>query len=220
MKLIEIQKTFYDPPMVKTALKWRREAPTDFEFTVKAWQLITHPASSPTYRKVKIPGKKENYGFFKNTREVFEAYERTVSIARALKAAIIVFQTPPQFKEGEGNIQNVRNFFTSLSSEFLYVWESRGNWNPDTLKKLCEELNLIDGTDPFRRKPVTERQYFRLHGSPPGETMYSYTYTDKDLTNLHSFCRNGTYVLFNNVTMFEDALRFAARIWGNGAAEI
>lgn len=207
--------------MVKTAEKWRREAPRDFEFTVKAWQLITHPASSPTYRKVKISGKKENYGFFKHTREVFEAYEMTVSIAMALKAAIIVFQTPPQFKEDKGNIQNMRNFFTSLSSEFLYVWESRGNWNPDTLKKLCEELNLIDGTDPFKRESVTERQYFRLHGSPPGKTMYSYTYTDEDLTNLHSFCRNDAYVLFNNVTMSEDALRFMTlSIWGSGAAEI
>jgi uncharacterized protein YecE (DUF72 family) len=46
--VVEIQQTFYQPPQEKTAEKWRNEAPPDFEFTLKAWQLITHPPQSPT----------------------------------------------------------------------------------------------------------------------------------------------------------------------------
>lgn len=48
--ILEVQRTFYRPPRVTTAERWRREAPTGFVFTLKAWQLVTHEASSPTYR--------------------------------------------------------------------------------------------------------------------------------------------------------------------------
>lgn len=52
---VEIQRTFYQPPRLETARRWRQGAPVDFEFTLKAWQLITHEASSPTYRRLRRP---------------------------------------------------------------------------------------------------------------------------------------------------------------------
>ncbi len=224
LNLLEVQKTFYKPPREETARKWRKEASPKFVFTVKAWQVITHPESSPTYRKTTIPGNKEKFGFFQPTKEVFDAFDTTAAIARLLRAEIIVFQTPAAFEPEEKNIKNMKEFFSSLGREFVYVWESRGNWTSDTVEKICKSLNLIDAVDPFRRESVTSLQYFRLHGSPPGKRMYSYTYTDEDLRNLFSFCNDDTYVLFNNVTMFEDALRFQKLIQSisgeNGAAEI
>jgi uncharacterized protein YecE (DUF72 family) len=36
--LVEIQKTFYQLPLVETAQRWREQAPDCFEFTLKAWQ--------------------------------------------------------------------------------------------------------------------------------------------------------------------------------------
>ncbi|MHC1610664.1 MAG: DUF72 domain-containing protein [Candidatus Methanospirareceae archaeon] len=36
------------------AERWRLRAPKEFEFTVKAWQLITHEPTSPTYRKARL----------------------------------------------------------------------------------------------------------------------------------------------------------------------
>jgi len=54
----EIQQSFYQPPKPDTVKRWRDEAPIDFEFTLKAWQLITHEASSPTYRRLKEPVRK------------------------------------------------------------------------------------------------------------------------------------------------------------------
>ena len=53
LKAVEVQHTFYQPPRVETLAKWRAEAPRGFEFTIKAWQLITHQPSSPTYRRLK-----------------------------------------------------------------------------------------------------------------------------------------------------------------------
>src|ERR1700712_2655459 len=49
----EIQQTFYQPPAATVMDRWRATAPPGFEFTLKAWQLITHPATSPTYRRLK-----------------------------------------------------------------------------------------------------------------------------------------------------------------------
>ncbi|MFQ5896116.1 MAG: DUF72 domain-containing protein, partial [Nitrospinota bacterium] len=61
---VEVQQTFYHPPKVETAARWREAAPPSFEFAVKAWQLITHPPSSPTYRRLRKPvpeEKRERY---------------------------------------------------------------------------------------------------------------------------------------------------------------
>ena len=69
-KVVEIPQTFYQPPSVALAQKWERESPGNFEYTMKAWQLITHEPKSPTYKTLKtaIPKAKEkNYGSFKPT---------------------------------------------------------------------------------------------------------------------------------------------------------
>jgi hypothetical protein len=50
---IEIQTTFYQPPGDAAARRWKILAPIGFRFCMKAWQLITHTPSSPTYRRLK-----------------------------------------------------------------------------------------------------------------------------------------------------------------------
>src|SRR5918998_1650598 len=52
-RVVEVQQTFYQPPQISTLERWRKEAPHDFEFTLKAWQLITHKSKSPTYKRLK-----------------------------------------------------------------------------------------------------------------------------------------------------------------------
>jgi uncharacterized protein YecE (DUF72 family) len=66
-QVAEVQQTFYQPPLLATGKRWREEAPPDFEFTMKAWQLITHEPSSPTYRRLrmKIPEEKIILGLTK-----------------------------------------------------------------------------------------------------------------------------------------------------------
>ena len=217
LRLLEVQTTFYKPMKKVTAEKWRMRAPKDFEFTLKAWQLITHEPTSPTYRKAKMKiekGKTDKYGFFRPTDEVFEAWEVTNEIRKALDAKIVVFQCPASFKESEEHINNMRDFFRSIDNkgDIKKIWEQRGGWSRNTIGKICAELGLIHCVDPFAAEPVTPAglAYFRLHGSPPGKRMYRYTYTEEDLKELNGKCLNFTevYVLFNNNTMYEDALRF------------
>ncbi len=203
-RLVEVQKTFYKPLSAETLKGWRKKAPEDFEFTVKAWQKITHLPTSPTYRKAGISG--ENCGFFKPTHEVFEAYEVTRDAAKALSARIIVFQTPKSFSESEESMQNMREFFSSIDEEFIFVWEPRG-WSDEGIASICEELNLIHAVDPFIQKSLYGgMNYFRLHGAH--KKMYRHKYSDDELKQLLEFCDKDSYVLFNNVYMYDDARRF------------
>ena len=86
LSAVEIQHTFYQPPQIKTLERWRAELPGDFEFTVKAWQIITHEAKSPTYRRLKrklTEQEMEDAGSFKPSTIVREAWEVTLACARA-----------------------------------------------------------------------------------------------------------------------------------------
>ena len=221
--LIELQDTFYKLPKISTAEKWRSIAPNSFEFTLKAWQVITHPPTSPTWKRAKLkikPNMKDKYGFLRPTEENFRAWEQTLNICRALKAKICVFQTPPSFGFSNKNVENVKNFFSSISRNGISLaWEPRGTWNNhlDIVKKLCDSLDLIHVVDVFRRMPVSSHStcYIRLHGIGKGEVNYKYKYTDDDLMTLLNKVKElfnlgyaEVYVLFNNVYMADDALRF------------
>jgi uncharacterized protein YecE (DUF72 family) len=95
---VEIQQTFYQLPLISTALTWRDEAPEGFEFIGKAWQLITHDPASPTYGRLRKPisgNKRGNLGSFKPTDEVFRTFEETVEFCRSLGVRKIIFQSPP-----------------------------------------------------------------------------------------------------------------------------
>ncbi|MEM1578662.1 MAG: DUF72 domain-containing protein [Archaeoglobaceae archaeon] len=189
-EVVEVQKTFYKPPSVDTVRKWREKAPENFEFTLKAWQVITHPPSSPTYRKANL--KVENGGFFKPVREVFEAWEVTREIAKALKAKFILFQTPKSFKEGEESLKNMREFFGSIERDFIFGWEARG-WKSDSVKKVCMELSLVHVVDPFDSLPVWgDLRYFRIHKNHEDEEIFS-------------LVGKADYVMFNNPFMLRDA---------------
>jgi uncharacterized protein YecE (DUF72 family) len=209
LKLVEIQQTFYKPPSTGTAKKWREDAPKDFEFSLKAWQLITHSPSSPTYRKagLQIPSNKENkYGSFKPSEEVFAAWAKTRDIAQVLKARVIVFQCPAKFTPSAENIENLRRFFTNVNrGDFVFAWEPRGEWSDDIITALCQDLDLIHCVNPLEKATVNGKtKYFRLHGGH----NYRHQYTYNELARLWELSSGETYILFNNITMYNDALRF------------
>lgn len=215
LSLLEVQKTFYKPPRVATARRWSEEAPEGFVFTLKAWQLITHEPTSPTYRRagIEVPGDAAgHYGAFRATEEVFEAWERTREIADALDAAVVVFQCPASFRPTAEHRRRLRAFFGEVERDGrLFAWEPRGAWEDEDVRALCEELDLVHAVDPFARHPVTgSPAYLRLHGIGG----YRYRYTGEDLDALESICaqHDEAWVLFNNDSMWEDALRFRERV--------
>jgi len=210
--VVEIQHTFYHPPEIKTLEKWRREMPDDFECTLKAWQMITHEGSSPTYKRLKRPltEKEENEaGFFKPTDTVRDALELTLECAKALRARTILFQCPAKFQPLPENILNLKQFFNSFDRKGLNcIWEPRGKmWEDDLIRELCDELDLWHCVNPFERRTVTpDKVYFRLHGRP----RWRYTFEEPELYELASLMPKNrlAYVFFNNITMKQDAENF------------
>jgi len=209
--VVEIQQTFYQLPTLSTAYRWREEAPEGFEFTAKAWQLITHKPTSPTYRRLKkaIPEeKRKNYGSFTPTDEVFKAFEAAEQFCRSLGADKIIFQCPPSFGMTSENMSNIRNFFKQIGrKDFTFIWEPRGNWDGEEIRKICDEAGLVHCVDPLLEAPISGGiRYFRLHGL----RGYRYRYTNEDLLELKARWCTGktTYFMFNNTSMMEDAHRF------------
>jgi len=208
LAVVEVQQTFYQPPQLKTVARWRQEAPPGFEFTLKAWQLITHEATSPTYRRLKrplTPAERRQAGSFKDTAVVRRAWEVTQEMALALKARLILFQCPASFGPEEENRQRLRRFFQNLDrGDLLLAWEPRGPWPRQEVADLCRELDLLPVVDPFSSPPFAgPLAYWRLHG----KGGYRYTYTDDDLQALKTMVagHQEVYLLFNNQSMWADA---------------
>ena len=211
LSCVEIQQTFYQPPQIKTLERWRSEMPEEFEFTLKAWQLITHEAKSPTYNRLKkklTETEREEAGYFKLTAIVKEAWETTLACAEALKAKTILFQCPASFKPYEENIANLENFFSGIRRDKMnFCWEPRGNWDDKLVKDICKRHNLWHVVDPLVKRTVTpEKCYYRLHGM----TGWRYKYEEGELEELVSLLPKNklSYIFFNNIYMTEDALKF------------
>jgi uncharacterized protein YecE (DUF72 family) len=211
LSTVEIQHTFYQPPMASTLKRWRAEVPAGFEFTLKAWQLITHESTSPTYRRLRRKlSEKElaDAGAFKPTEIVREAWAVTLESAKALNARTVLFQCPAKFEPSRRNIKNLEKFFSTVDRDGLnFCWEPRGEWDDATVNSLCSELGLWHAVDPFARNTVTPGKcYFRLHG----RVRWRYQYEDSELEELASTLPDHTlaYVFFNNITMTQDAERF------------
>ena len=198
--LVELNVTFYRYPKEKTVEGWRERAPKDFIFTVKAHRDISHRT------KMRVE------------ETSISAFERMKKICKRLNAKVLLFQTPGSF--GPERLGNAEKFFRTLNCEELFlVWETRGSaWENQKFHKklgqILKELNVTHVTDPLRILPAytAEIVYFRLHGL--GAQMYYYQYTDMELRKLKEIVMpyegkaKEVYVLFNNLAMFEDGVRF------------
>jgi uncharacterized protein YecE (DUF72 family) len=216
---LEIDSTFYQLPKLTTVERWRAMAPPGFQFTLKAWQVITHRASSPTYRRTKLEEHdRQHAGHFGFNATIRWAWDETYRVARALDAAVVLFQTPASFTPNKEHIAKLRQFFERAKRGSLrFAWEPRGaGWEPVVVEKLCRDLDLIHAVDPFRELPAApgKLQYYRLHGV----TGSKHRYADEELAKLREVTRQSAacFVMFNNLSRAADARRFAAIAGSNG----
>ncbi len=212
--VVEVQQTFYDPPPVATLAKWRGQAPAGFEFTMKAWQLITHLGASPTYRRLRRPMSDRELadaGAFRTNETTLAAWETTLEARNALDATAILFQCPASFRPTDENVSAMRSFLTRIDRPggVRMLWEPRGKWPDELVAALCRELDLVHAVDPFVRPSLTpELLYWRLHGN---KSHYA-RYTDDELRQIIDWLPDDSaidaYVLFNNIPRIKDVRRF------------
>lgn len=224
----ELNRTFYQLPQVSTAERWRREAGDEFDFTLKAWQALTHPWSSPTwnsYRDTVPDDRTDEVGYLQPTAFNVEAWDRTREIAEALGAEVVVVQTPPSFDCTDGHEANLREFFgTAERGDFTIAWEPRGDWsaNPDRVAAIGDDLDLVHVVDVMRDEPVVDHAvaYTRLHGLNDDPYDYDYDYTDAELDALAGTLgaladeHDRVYCLFNNYEMVANARALAKSLPG------
>ncbi len=212
--VVEVQQTFYDPPPLKTIEKWRAQAPYAFEFTMKAWQVITHLGTSATYRRLRRPfsnRERAEAGGFRVNDTTRAAWAATLEAREVLRATAVLFQCPRSFKATDENISAMREFFAAIErpAGVRLLWEPRGPWPDETVVALCRELGLVHAVDPFVRPSLTpELIYWRLHGN---KSAYA-SYTDEELQQIVDWLPADpavdAYVMFNNIPRVKDVKRF------------
>ena len=210
--VVEVQQTFYQPPAEGVMRRWREAVPPHFEFTIKAWQLITHVAASPTYRRLRRPltdRERADAGGFRDTPIVDEGWRVTVACAKLVGATAILFQCPASFRPTDENVARMEGFFRRINrpAGVRLLWEPRGPWPPKLVESLCAAHELVHVVDPFVTSTVTQGvTYFRLHGV----TGSRHVYTDEELARLKDMVplTGETYVMFNNIPRAADARRF------------
>ena len=211
--VLEVQHTFYEPPSDAVLTRWRTQVPADFEFAIKAWQIVTHESNSPTYRRMKRPlpeSARGQVGAFRTTPAVLEGWQRTLDCARVLGATAVLLQCPKSFRPTAENVGRLRRFMSEVKRPAgRLLWEPRGEWSTQLLKELCTELDLVHVVDPMQSETVTpERTYYRLHGTAGSRHVH----TDDELRRLRDLVdgRPSPYVMFNNLPRVGDAERFLA----------
>jgi uncharacterized protein YecE (DUF72 family) len=214
--VVEVQNTFYEPPRDEVLQRWRAITPPALEYTMKVWQLVTHSASSPTYRRMKRPlATDAEPGFFRDSPAVMQGWQRSLQCARVLGATALLFQCPASFAPERENVERMRRFFERIERPpGRLLWEPRGSqWvrERSLALSLCRDLDLVHVVDPFVTAPDPEQTvYWRLHGIAGPRSSYG----DAELQHLGKMLSASTnpaphYVMFNNLPRVGDAKRFS-----------
>jgi uncharacterized protein YecE (DUF72 family) len=220
--VVEVQESFYDPPTERTLGKWRRAAPEGFAFTMRAWQLITHPASYSGYQRIRRPWDKEardRFGLFQSTEQTKWAWGIVRRAAEILDAKAIVFHTPSSFTPTRENRENFARFFGSLErGPYHLAWEPDGMWEDEEIEALCREFGLIAVIDPLVCRPCSgEAFYFRIREKTRGRGAHG----EDDFFQIHSRAVAGEervgegFFIWNTRDAVGDAHRF--RKWCQSA---
>jgi uncharacterized protein YecE (DUF72 family) len=222
LRAVEIQQTFYRLPRPETVARWREKAPEGSVFSLKAWQIITHDPSCPSFRfldKDYLSRALARCGGFRATDEVLEAWQALRGLADVLNARSVLFQSPPSFDPSAQHVLRMEEFFRVIDRGRLQLaWAPPENWPHKLVAEVCRTNRLIHCGDPLTG-PILSRGpvYYRLQG---GEKGYRHRYDDKELKRLRRICRRKKgVVFFNTIHMQEDARRFAALLQDGQVSE-
>jgi uncharacterized protein YecE (DUF72 family) len=214
--LVEVQQSFFDPPTERALARWRKGAPEGFVFTMRAWQLITHPPTYPGYRRIRRTwdqAARLRFGSLQYTEQTRWAWTIMRRAAEVLDAKAILFHTPASFTPTRENREDLVRFFDSIErGPFHLVWEPDGVWDDEETEALCGQCGLIPAIDPLMSMPCSgEIFYFRMREKSRGRGAY----TEEDFFQIHgqamAGCDQGRegFFIWQTPDAARDAQRFA-----------
>jgi uncharacterized protein YecE (DUF72 family) len=191
---VEVNSTFYSIPRINEVTSWRKRVKSDFEFSVRCHQDLTHKY---------------------NLRPIAESYQilnEMILICKTLDANILHIQTPPTFKITPSKADSIRDLFSSLQLKGIRLaWEirQRQQW-PSYLTNLMQDFNIIPCVDLSKEEEPFSMDvlYSRLFGKGSHNI---YQFEDKELRNINNKASEGdqkkVILSFHSLKMFKDAAR-------------
>ncbi len=187
---VEVQETHLSMPGPGTIRRWRREAPSGFQFSVLGPREIGQEG-------------------FRDGTVVETALTSLGEVAKDLGSTTAVFVSPPEFANNRANKAAVKDFLIKARTGFdVVVWEAPTAWDPDVAHTLAESAGAIAARDPLAHGIAPGLSgYYRL----PGPAGHKSRYEDPAIEKLAELVQSAkheraTYV-FTNVDMFADAKR-------------
>ena len=199
----EINGSFYRTPSLEAVRRWRDETPSDFTYAWKASKFITH------WKRL-TPKCRNSIALMKTRLK-----------ALGPKAAVVLFQLPPQFGKDEPRL---RSFLKMLPNDYRYAFEFRDPawYEGDVLRTLAEHdvaLCISDHHDaPAPFEVTAGHVYLRGHG-PGGK--YRGSYPNKTLDRWAEYVKKwrrqgrDVFVYFDNdqkAAAPRDAVRLMSRL--------
>lgn len=132
---VEINSSFHGKPGIDTIKRWGHDTPSEFRFSFKVPQLITH--------ELKL----------KDSLTYIYEFINLLTIIKE-KLGVILFQFPPSFRQNRVDL--LKDLFVSLPQDIRFAIEVRDiSWHqfPDTLISLCRDYNVCWAATDFPRLP-------------------------------------------------------------------
>ena len=191
---VEVNSTFYRPPVPNVVHNWAMKTPANFDFTIKLWQKFTHPEmfAQTTGRDSRVT--EADVDLFKKGLE---------PLVKAKKLGCLLVQFPPRFYFEEKNLDHLDRTLNAFQEFPMAVelrhrgWSDNLRATEEVLKRYKASLVYID--EPKFRfsihqsfKPIGPIFYLRMHGRniekwfrhKTAAEKYNYLYSSDELNPL------------------------------------
>lgn len=190
---VEVNSTFYENLNLGTVESWRRTVPSDFTFSVRCHQDLTHRIG------------------LKPVEEAYAVYSKMKIICNALHSPFLVLETPASQSLDAAGINAARDFFASVSTDGIrLVWEYRAPFTPE-VSRLMQDFDIIQSVDLSLQKPQLDSDvvYSRVFGKGKHNL---YQFTDEELIEIEANATSKPRVKkiavsFHGARMYNDAAR-------------
>jgi len=218
---VEYPDAFLGMPKAPTLKRMQQAAGPGFEFVVRASAALSHGASEPVCRKVKLPYLK-GLAHPARTLDLGEATELawgfTVAMARALGAGYVLLSTPTSFRCTTGNEERLRSFMEHHveGSGVHLIWDAQGEWPIAVRLQLAASLGIVPTYDPLVDPdvPPPDEAYLRVLG----RSRASRPLSDDDLAVVADAATavKRALVMFHTPLAYKDARALLLLVAGSG----
>lgn len=190
---VEVNYTFYEYPDVMMVERWRNIVGTDFTFTVRCHQDLTHRIG------------------LRPVAEAYSVFYRMMDICRILDAPFLHLETSARYVFDAANVRQIEEFFSTIDLKGVRLtWEIRSPIT-ENLVRIMQDFNIVHCVDLSREEPAFKLNivYTRLFGKGKHNI---YQFTDEELVGIDQKILDSeakTAILsYHGARMNTDAARF------------